>query len=169
MTRAMITLRNQMDRERAISWIRSAPTDTRVEFMPAKRTLAQNDKMWALLTDISIQVRWAGEKLRPADWRDLFLDALKRELRVMPTLDGNGVMRLGKSTSSLTKAEMSDLIELIYAFGAEHNVVFQEPGGAAPAGGDPLPHPTGGSPAALPDPPQVDNAANLSPPAKRKT
>jgi hypothetical protein len=161
MSRALITLNSQLDRERAITWLKRSPPGTRVEFKASKRTIAQNDKMWALLTDVARQVPWDGKKLRPADWRDLFIDALKRELRVVPTLDGAGVLSLGRSSADLSKVEMSDLIELIYAFGANHGVVFFEPGGAAPAGDGPPP-PTGGSSAASPDPPQEVDAAKLS-------
>ena len=168
MSRALITLRNKLDRERAIRWIQRAPPETRVEFKASKRTIAQSDKMWAMCTDVARQVPWDGKKLRPADWRDLFLDSLKRELRVVPTLDGTGMLSLGRSTSDLGKVEMSNLIELIYAFGAEHGVVFQEPGGAAPAGNDPPLSPDGGSSAASPDPPQGDDAAVPSNPLMKQ-
>ena len=38
---------------------------------------------------------------------------------------GGGFVVLGKSTSSMTKSEMSELQELIAAFGAERNVRFK--------------------------------------------
>ena len=168
MSRALITINGPADRERAAIWLDRCPTGTRVEFKDSKRTIAQNDKMWAMLTDVARQVPWDGKRLRPADWRDLFIDALKRELRVVPTLDGTGMLSLGRSTSDLGKVEMSNLIELIYAFGAEHGVVFQEPGGAAPAGNDPPLSPDGGSSAASPDPPQGDDAAVPSDPLMKQ-
>jgi hypothetical protein len=169
MSRVLITINGAADRERAIKWIKNSPAGTRIEFKAAKRTIAQNDKMWIMLTEVSRQIRWDDKHLRPADWRDLFIDALKRELRVVPTLDGTGMLSLGRSTSDLTKAEMSDLIELVYAFGANHGAVFQEPGGAAPASDGP-PGPTSGSSAASPDPPQGDDAAIISDPlAKQRT
>jgi hypothetical protein len=82
--------------------------------------------MWAMLTDVSEQVPWHGMRLRPDDWKLLFLDALKRELRVVPNLDGNGFVNLGRSSSDLTKGEMSGLIELIFEFGARHGVEFHD-------------------------------------------
>ena len=167
MSRALITLNSQMDRDRAMVWLKRSPPGTRVEFKSSKRSIAQNDKMWALLTEVSRQVVWDDKKLRPADWRDLFMDALKRELRMVPTLDSKGMLRLGRSTSDLTKPEMSDLIELIYAFGACHGVQFQESGGAVAAGDDPE-VPTIGSSAASPDPPQGDDAAIISVPIPRE-
>jgi len=87
--------------------------------------------MWCLLTEVAQQLPWHGIKLRPDDWKLLFLDALKRELRMMPTLDGAGFVNLGRSSSDLTKSEMSDLLELILKFGAEHGVKFADDAEAA--------------------------------------
>ena len=91
--------------------------------------MAQNDKMWAMLTEIAEQVKWHGVRLRPDDWKLLFLDALKREIRMLPNLEGDGFVAVDRSTSDLSKEEMSDLIELMYKFGAEetHPVKFQDP------------------------------------------
>jgi hypothetical protein len=63
-------------------------------------------------------------KLTADDYKLVFLDALKRELRVVPNLDGTGFVNLGRSSSDLTKQEMGDLLELIREFGARHNVRF---------------------------------------------
>jgi hypothetical protein len=45
---------------------------------------------------------------------------------MVPNIDGNGFINLGRSSSDLSKAEFSDLIEIIFAFGAKHGVVFAE-------------------------------------------
>jgi hypothetical protein len=126
MSRAAIILNSRAERERVANWAAKLPSGTRVEFKQAKRTLPQNDRMWAMLTEVAIQVQWHGTKLRPDDWKLLFLDALKREVRTVPSIDGSGFVNLGQSSSDLSKSEMGDLIELIYAFGAEHGVVFRE-------------------------------------------
>ena len=126
MTRYAIVLRSQDDRRRAHQYIDSAPYGTRVELKAVKRTLDQNSKLWACLTDISEQVKWHGVRLRPDDWKLMFLDGLKREMRMVPNIDGNGFVNLGRSSSDLTKTEMSDLIELIHMFGAKHDVKFHD-------------------------------------------
>lgn len=131
MDRALITIRGSDDRARAHRWIDSAPAGTRVEFKKPRRSLPQNDKMWACLTDIATQVVWHGKRLRPEDWKLIFLDALKRELRLAPNIDGTGFVNLGRSSSDLSKSEMSELIELIFAFGAQHSVTFQNEASAA--------------------------------------
>jgi hypothetical protein len=124
MSRHLITIRSTAERERAVRYVGAAPFGTRVEFKAAKRTLPQNDFMWSMLTDIARELPWHGIKLTPDEWKLLFLDALKRELRIVPNLDGNGFVNLGRSSSDLSKQEMADLIEIIREFGARHGVKF---------------------------------------------
>lgn len=124
MSRALITIRNLKDRARAALWANKAPSGTRIMFKAPRRTLPQNDRMWAMLTDIAMQVEWHGWKLSAGEWKLIFLDALKRETRAVPNLDGNGFVDIGRSSSDLSKQEMSDLIDLIAAFGAQRGVVF---------------------------------------------
>jgi hypothetical protein len=90
---------------------------------PETRTLEQNDKMWATLTDISKQVDWYGQKLSPEDWKHVLSASLKKQ-RAVPGIDG-GFVVLGQSTSQMSIKEMSDMIELATAFGAEQGVRFQ--------------------------------------------
>lgn len=127
MSRALLTISGDMDRRRVASMAHSVAVGTRVEFKAAKRTLPQNDRLWAMLTDVARQLPWHGQKLRPDDWKLLFLDALNREVRPVPALDGKGFVNLGTSSSDLSKDEMTNLIDLIFAFGAEHGVTFNEP------------------------------------------
>lgn len=126
MSRALLIIHGPTDRQRAASWAQKAPPGTRIEFKAAKRSLPQNDRMWAMLTDMSKQLPWHGMKLRPDDWKLIFMDALKRELRMVPNLDGTGFVNLGRSSSDLSKGEMSDLMELMTAFGTRHGVVFHD-------------------------------------------
>jgi hypothetical protein len=126
MSRAQITLCSRSEREKAIKWISQAPTGTRVTFKESKRSTDQNSKLWASLTDVATQVLWHGDRLSTDDWKILFLDALNREMRPVPSIDGSGFVNLGRSSSNLTKAEFSNLLELIMSFGAEHGVVFHD-------------------------------------------
>lgn len=123
---ALITINANADRERAATWSMKAPDGTRITFKGPRRTIPQNDRMWAMLTDIATQVEWHGLKLKPDDWKLIFLDALKREVRIVPNLDGNGFVNLGRSSSELSKEEMAGLIELMFAFGATHEVKFND-------------------------------------------
>lgn len=127
MSRATVIVRSKADRDRIARWAQNVPYGTRVEFKEVKRSLPQNDAMWAALTDIARQLKWHGLTLDTDDWKLIFLDALKREVRMVPNLDNNGFVSLGRSSSDLSKNEMSDLLSLIHEFGARHGVQFNEP------------------------------------------
>jgi NinB protein len=124
--RRTITIRGDHDRKEAINAILAAGSGMRVEIKEKKRSGLQNDLMWPLLRDVSDQVDWYGEKLSPTDWKDVFTASLVRA-RVVRNIDGDGFVQIGLHTSDLGKDEMSNLIELIRAFGAQHNVQFSEP------------------------------------------
>ena len=124
MSRAVLILHRQSDRDRAASWVRQAPWGTRITFQEARRTTDQNARMWAMLTEVARQVKWHGQRLSADDWKLVFLSALKQELRIVPNLDGTGFVQLGRSSSDLSVAEMGDLMDLIAAFGAREGVTF---------------------------------------------
>lgn len=89
------------------------------------RSLEQNARLWAMLTDVSRQVDWYGRKLTPEDWKHVFSAALYQQDAV-PGING-GFVVLGRSTSKMTISEMGELQTLIEAFGAEKGVRFSAP------------------------------------------
>jgi hypothetical protein len=101
----------------------------RIDEKKATRSLEQNDKMWAVLTDISRQVQWAVDGamqfVEPEDWKHILSAGLKRHQRVAQGVDG-GFVILGQRTSQMSIGEMCELIDLAQAFGAEHGVVWSE-------------------------------------------
>ena len=97
-----------------------------LELKPVTRSLEQNAKMWACLTDISKQVNWYGNTLSPDDWKHV-LSATLRKQKAVPGIDG-GFVVVGLSTSQMTIAEMSEMIELAHAFGADQGVTFHDQG-----------------------------------------
>ncbi len=94
-----------------------------LEIKPATRSLKQNARFWAMLDEISEQVDWYGRKLTPEEWKHVFTAALKKQ-DVVPGLDG-GFVVLGQSTSNMSVAEMTELIELSTAFGTQQGVKFR--------------------------------------------
>lgn len=124
---ATLILYGQREREKAFEWIAKAPDLSRITFSGPKRSIPQNDKLHALLTDISEQVLYHGQKVDVDSLKLVFLDGLKREVRLLPNLDNNGFVDVGRHTSHLDRESMSQLIELVYAWGAQHGVVFSGP------------------------------------------
>ena len=124
--RRVFRLVNDAVRARVCEFVRTAPEGYRVEIKEAKRSLDQNDKMWAMLADVSDQVVWYGQKICSEDWKNIFTASLRKAC-VVPGIDAGSFVPLGMRTSDMSKSEMSDLIELIYAFGAGHDIKWSDP------------------------------------------
>jgi hypothetical protein len=127
-----IILRDDFAKERFIRVVRKAPNDYVGIVEEQKRSNAQNDKMWAMLTDIALAAP-DGRKLEPRKWKNLFMDALERELNDAafgsqwePGLDGEGVVNLGHRSSRLNKSQMGELLSFIEAWGTQKGVQWSE-------------------------------------------
>lgn len=118
-------LNHELARRNCQEAIWDAPDGYKVTLSEPTRTLDQNARLWPSLTEISKQVDWYGRKLSPDDWKHVFTSSLKK-MDVVPNLEGTGFVALGLSTSKMTKRELSDLLELIYSFGAERGVIFRD-------------------------------------------
>lgn len=114
-------------RRRAVQAVQEAPDGYVVKISEPTRSIMQNAAMWAALNDVSNQVVWHGRKLDAESWKHIFSSSLKKQ-DVVPNLDGTGFVVLGQSTSNFTKGEMSDMLELIRAFGTERGVVWGDDG-----------------------------------------
>jgi NinB protein len=86
------------------------------------RSTLQNSRMWAMLTDVSRQVNWHGKKPSPRAWKAIFSASLKKQ-DVYPGLNDDFVV-VGEETHKMSIREMSELMELMEAFGAEQGVKF---------------------------------------------
>ena len=121
-----LILANAHVRRRAHELIEVAPDCAVVNIRAASRTNDQNAKLWAMLSDIA-RAKPQGRVLSTETWKALFMNAAGFSCTFEPTLDGRGVVPLGFKSSRLTKAEFSDLIECIYAYGAEHGIEWTDP------------------------------------------
>lgn len=129
MDKQVFILSHPLARRNAARACAEAPDGWRVELRPRTRSLAQNDMLWSILTDISRQVDFVvnGQmtKVSPEEVKDILTAALKRETRMAMGIDG-GMVILGQRTSKMTVRQMTELIELAHAFGAEKGVVWSE-------------------------------------------
>lgn len=114
------------NRDRAIRIVQAAPDGHVLRIEAPRRTVDQNAKMHAMLTDVSVS-KPMGRAHTPEVWKCLFMDDLGFKPNWVPTLEGDGVVNTGYRSSRLTVAQMSDLIERMYAFGAEHEIQWSEP------------------------------------------
>lgn len=109
------------------------PVMVTIDEFKSRRSLDQNRKLWACLTDISEQVEWPVDgklqKLTPDDWKDILTAGLHKSQRVAQGVDGGFVM-LGQRTSKMTVPQMVELLEFVMWFGAEKGVRWSEQEGA---------------------------------------
>jgi hypothetical protein len=118
-------LTNKFARERAKSLIDKAPDGYVASVDEPKRTLPQNDKMQAMLSDIALS-KPLGRRHTPDDWKAIAMNACSWECAFLEGLDGRP-FPVGLRSSRLTKSQMSTLIEWLQAFGDEHQVRWSEP------------------------------------------
>lgn len=113
------------NRDFAHRLVDGAPQGSVMTISAPRRTSDQNDKMWAMLTEISA-AKPEGRCLTPDVWKSLFLHALDHSQRFEMAIDGNGMVPTGFRSSRLNKRQMSDLIETIAEYGARHGVQFSD-------------------------------------------
>ena len=119
-----VRLIGQAQRDLAKRLIDAAPDDYVVKVSEPKRTSSQNDKMWAMISDVS-RAKPEGRRHVPEVWKALFMQSAGHAAQFENGLDGRP-FPVGFKSSRLTKAEMSDLIECIYAYGSTHGVRWSE-------------------------------------------
>ena len=90
-----------------------------------QRSLDQNRKLQAMCSDVAKQVDWHGGKMSIDDWRHVFVASYRKGQRAVPGIDG-GFVVLGASSRELSISECADVIEIIYAFGAEQGVNWSD-------------------------------------------
>lgn len=124
-------------RDEAHAWVEKALRQWRpgspfiLEIKEPSRSLEQNAAMWGLLAQITRQRPTHNGRQMTSDlWKAVFMDALGHEVDYVGSLDGSRVFPLGHRSSQLTKAQMSDLIELMLAWSAEQGLTIEHFDGA---------------------------------------
>lgn len=120
MTGYVTNLSTEHGRARAKAWIDKAPKDWLCEVREPRRTNPQNDRLWAMLTDIAA-AKPLGRRHTPDDWKALAMNACGWECQFVEGLDGRPFPK-GFRSSQLTKSQMSTLIDWLQAFGDEQGV-----------------------------------------------
>jgi hypothetical protein len=121
-----VRLTGDVQRAHAKRLIDEAPAGWVMKLGAETRRDAQNRKLWPMLQDLQKQV----SDCAPYSLEDLklrFLNALGTEMRFLPTLEGEGMFPVGMRSSTLTVQQFAALIELLYQFGAKHNVRWSDP------------------------------------------
>jgi hypothetical protein len=111
-------------RENAVNAVRQAPDGWVVKITEPTRNLEQNALLHAELHELAQTKQWCRMTLDVDQWKRLmtsaWLRATGRGAIYVQALDGQGMDVLYKRTSTMTKAEMSELIEYVKAWKAEN-------------------------------------------------
>lgn len=121
---ATVILYGQRERDKAHAWVNAALNLSRITFAGPKRTIPQNAKFHAMVTELAEQLLYHGLKLSVDDWKLIALASLKTEMRIVPTFNNDGFVNLGRKTSRLSKEDFGFLIDVVTVYGHEHRVVF---------------------------------------------
>lgn len=121
MTGQTVILHSPRARAEAKRLIDAAPEGAVVNIREARRTLDQNSKLWAMLSDVS-RAKPEGRAMRPEQWKGAFMSALGHEVRWINGIDGHPPFPDQHRSSRLSVAEMADLITFIQEYGDRHGV-----------------------------------------------
>ena len=119
-----VFIRGQYQRDLVKRLIDIAPIGAVIKIKPESRTLDQNAKLWAMLSDIS-RSKPNGKKHTPEVWKALLMSACGYACQFEEGLDGTP-FPVGFASSKLTKKQMSDLIEFAYSYGAQNGVKWSD-------------------------------------------
>lgn len=116
---------NDQSRAKIINWVMKADKGVCVAFKRAsKRSRDQNDLMWPYLRKIAQTIDWDGHKFDEYQWKDIFTGSLWGGLAV-PGIHGGVVFVGSRSTSDLSKEQMTELLESIIAFASENGIFLE--------------------------------------------
>ena len=120
--------------ERAKEYFKTLPevVEITVKAWIKQRTLPQNAKLWAMLTDLSNSIDYPprSEKFRSKEiWKELMTAAYQiaiNELECVPAPESEHIIAIGLSTRKMKTKEMKVLIEYIYSYGTKRGVEWSE-------------------------------------------
>lgn len=132
-TRQQFFLRNEQVRSNSVEFIRNLPTDEKkplvVSIRPITRTLEQNSKLHAMLSDIAKQCEFQGKRRDIDTWKAIFVSAHKiatgGQAEMAIGLEGE-VINLRESTAQMGVKRLASLITYIEAWGIENGVHFND-------------------------------------------
>jgi hypothetical protein len=98
-----------------------------MEIKLASKTREQEEKYHAMIGNIAKQAQHLGAKWSSEDWKRLLVDQFLRETeniqgKIVPNLDGTGIVQLGLQTRKFTKEQASKFVEWLYAWSAENGI-----------------------------------------------
>ena len=98
-----------------------------MEIKLTSKSREQEEKYHAMINDIAKQAQHLGAKWSSEDWKRLLVDQYLREVgevqtKIIPNLDGTGIVQLGFQTRKFTKEQASEFVEWLYAWSGNNGI-----------------------------------------------
>ena len=98
-----------------------------MEIKLKSKSREQEEKYHAMINDIAKQAQHLGAKWSSEDWKRLLVDQFLRETediqsKIVPNLDGSGIVQLGLQTRNFTKEQANEFIEWLYSWAANNGI-----------------------------------------------
>ena len=138
MDKKVFKLVHSQAKQGAIACINSPDYDGYVvTIQEPTRNLEQNSKIHVVISLISKKATFQGEHLDTEDWKRLLIDAfvrikategqpIRKSGKVVPSLDGSGIVQLGLQSRSFSKEIASEFIEYLNAYAVSVGVDFKD-------------------------------------------
>jgi len=129
-TRQTFVLIDERRRGNAMAAVRQAPAGYVVKISEPTRSLDQNAKLHAMLSDLAASpVTWAGKRRTVDEWKALIISghavATQQGGEVIPGIEGEFVA-IRESSASMSVRRAASLIEYLQAFGDQNGVAWRE-------------------------------------------
>jgi hypothetical protein len=103
----------------------------RMEIKAESKSRDQEEKYHAMIGEIAKQAQHLGAKWSIEDWKRLLVDLYAKETglhggKIIPSLDGMGIVQLGLQTRNFTKEQAMDFITFLEAWGANNGIIFKD-------------------------------------------
>jgi hypothetical protein len=101
-----------------------------MEIKQAPKSRDQEEKYHAMIGEIAKQAQHLGSKWDAESWKRLLVDQFLRDSgkdfgKILPNLDGTGIVQLGYQTRKFSKEQASEFVEWLFAWGANNGITYE--------------------------------------------
>ena len=102
-----------------------------LEIKPASKSRDQEEKYHAIIGDIAKQAQHMGAKWDADDWKRLLVDQFVKDQglngsKIIPSLDGSGIVQLGFQTRKFTKEQASEFVAFLICWCDQNGIELND-------------------------------------------
>jgi hypothetical protein len=102
-----------------------------LEIKPASKSRDQEEKYHAIIGDIAKQAQHMGAKWDADDWKRLLVDQYVKDQglngsKIIPSLDGAGIVQLGMQTRKFTKEQASEFVAFLICWCDQNGIELND-------------------------------------------